>query len=321
MAEFDLVWCKSFSISKASNGGIHISASFLNLPGLIDNSSGKLLTMELNDSVTLFGFTFICTNATIDGIIKRVTLINKDSYLEKKLTHDISFRTVPKSLMNAAKLAIINNRTIPDIDNPDVELFIKESSTSLYGNGGWKCSDIFNELVNYFESNVTIPSNFNYDVSDVSFSTGSTMIQILQNLYPIPGMGAHYESDGSLVMTSSPTESEFNSFTSDISSCQTLSDNGTFKEFIYIIDGMQSSPEGVNNENCNSVITIESNLYKGIKSTLMWKIGLIYNLFGGIYGYAYKTQTVSSIDIRLILPKDQSLTEITKLNVVDHWNL
>ena len=315
MGNFGLIWCKSVSIQKQNTGMIRINATFLSMltDSDVTQAGGlypELLKLVLNEEVSLFnGFPFICTSLKIDGIYKSITLVNKYAWNEEKLTRQIVMRSVPLSLYDAASHSVINNYTIPNIDNPEVEMHI-DTKGDAYGVGGFTTQDVLAVVGNAFEkTTIDIPGITHYDINDITLNVGSTMMQIVQNLFPIPGLCSSYTTDGDLIIKGAPDESSFNSFITSLNPCMIVSKNIVWRKYYYIVEGSQSSPEKVGM--LNNIQDISSNNFQGLKSGLTWNIKVIYNLFGGIFGFSKQITETSKYDKKLVLPQDISDTMLT----------
>jgi len=318
--EFALSFCKQVNISKSGNGSIRLNVTLLFIKSELDIKG--LVNTEIDDKVTYWGYTFICVSRDVDGINVKLSLINEASYEEKKLLNTVIFRTVPTTLWDAAKLSIINNLIIPTIDNPDVELqTIHDSTVTPYGNGGWTNKSILETLASdYFSSNIYIPSDFEYDIVELSVNTGTTLIQIVQNLLPIPGLVAHYNYNGDIEINPAPSSSEFDSFCESLEPCIKTSLGGSVKEFYYIVEGLQAYPLGIDATQLYTIQYISSETYQGLKSSdnipLIWNLGIIYNIFGSIYGISSMSQSSECFETHIILPDDKAELNLSKLPFV-----
>lgn len=313
-SSFALIWCKSVSISKSNTGAIRINLTFLSFDGGSVKYS-ELFTIKVDDEIDMYGHTFVCVSRSESNMTTKVGLINKSSYKERKLTTQILFRTLPTALVTAARHQIINSVTIPSIDNPDVKMFFREVSDDLYGNGGYTVSDVLDEVSDMLEINISVPNMFDYQISNLTLNVGSTVMQIITNLLPVPGLTASYRGDNSIYIREAQSEGEFNSFVNSLPPCNVESLNISYNDFYYIVEGQKGEPEGIE-YNTDTILDINSsdiNNYTSESPTTSWNLGIIYNLFGEIFGMSYSSTSEETMQQHIVLPKDILFTDLTEV--------
>jgi len=316
---FSLIWCKSVSINKSSNGAIRMNLSFISFKSG-NVKYNQLFTIGIGDEIRMYGITFVCMSRNDDNLYSSVSLVNKDSLEEKRLTRQMVFKSVPNQLVEAANHSIVDTLQVPDINNPDVQIFINHiDNVDSYGNWGWKTDDILKEVCQELNINLFLPDLMDYYVSNTVLNVGSTLMQIITNLFPIPGLVMSYgsgdsfsdESYTTIHVNGATSYSEFTSFVRSLNPCEITSMGANYKKYYYKVEGAQAEPIAINTDT-DTVYDMNSSDFNGLlDSNLTWNVGIIYNLFGRVFGFSYLESETYSHRKMLKLPEDLSDTMLT----------
>lgn len=120
-----------------------------------------------------------------NGAHVELSIVSKErSILNYKINKTVIFKSIYKDIVDIHKNCYIPTDIVPPLQiEKDSVVFIKRCE-SIYEDDGWTVRDIFDKL----GVDVIFPSSWNYHVTNFQCKAWTPIVQIIQNLFPVPGV-------------------------------------------------------------------------------------------------------------------------------------